>query len=154
MPAHVDIKGFCTWEDRRTQGISKPAATTLVTKLMNLLGDDLKPHVGDAQIKGQRGHQVRVPIADGHAALVADIWRDVLADDANHYNGIKLWAQAQRSPLAQKKYSITGKVTDWAKSKVPQSHTVRTFWSPDFAIYAESGDTAVLIATISKHGPE
>ena len=173
-PSYVEIKGFCKFKDRETEGVPRAQGITLVQRLKDSLPEDSRSHLGDPIMRAtNRNSSIKIPIADHNCIdMLKQVWKEeftkdenkwMLAGDANQQR--TLYVTAEPDPPTKKRNHSMGRVTSWAESKLvdglEMEFTVRAFWSPDSAIFLEpelGGEPIQLAeiredATVSWHMP-
>eukprot|EP00972_Heterocapsa_arctica_P106319 15662851-Heterocapsa_arctica.AAC.1 len=75
-PNYIEIKGFCSFEERVEKGIDRTRATTFVKNLKDQLLEELKGKVGDIHLKGQLNCSIRAQVDPGFAMEIQGTLRD------------------------------------------------------------------------------
>ena len=53
-PAQLELKGFCNFEERKANGVTRAEATTIVQNLKQLLPEEAANAVGEIKHRGGR----------------------------------------------------------------------------------------------------
>ncbi len=154
QPGWVDVKGFCDYKDRKTQGISRPEASTLVQLMVSWLPDDLKKHVGEFILTGGKSFSVRIPATPTYCREISSIWKDKFEETSYKFRDSKeLFVTLQRPPEIQAQYSTLGKLLDFAVDNCDVLAAPRAFWNPDFELHLETNDEGPKATKIAKVEP-
>ena len=70
QPQYVEVKGFCSWNDRLSKGATRGDAEELMQELLPLLPLQLQQHDRPLQLRGLRNYSVQIPVA-------SDVMREV-----------------------------------------------------------------------------
>ena len=156
VPAHVEIKGICEFKERKTKGISRDEAETLVARLIEKLPQSIKHKVGEIEVYGSRGHKFKVNIKPPDAIEISLIWKEHLKeDDSFTFNGKVLWASAQREPAEQRRFEAGGRARAYLDNKAKQSEpdaTAVCSWQPSWALSVQGTMGDAVVGTVQEDG--
>ena len=149
-PEFVEVKGFCSWNDRLSKGASRSDADQLMQLLVPLLPGSLKEHVKPFELRGLRNYSIKIPVSSHVIREVKGIWSESMkAKRVCGPGNSKLYVTLQKSPDQRAKYAAMGKVFEFVKGLKPDL-TFKAFWAPDFVIYAEkSQGLPVLLVSVA-----
>ena len=161
-PSFIEIKGFCSFEERSTHGIDRTAALALTGRLKAALPAECANVLSDPIMLGvNKSYSIKVPVKDPqYIESIKAIWRTELRE--NHWvvgeHKMTLYPTVEPDPLTKRRNGTLGRVKAWAELKVSNDQvdsTVRTFWSPDFLVFLEPelGGAAVELAFVPEDGP-
>lgn len=95
QPKHVDIKGFCAWGKRRTEGIDRARAAEVYQALKRLVPSELQSMVGEFQLASGRINSIRIPINSKVIMEISNTWNDYLKTPGNTFQGKQLYVVRQ-----------------------------------------------------------
>ena len=109
-PSYVEARGWCSFEDRTTQGLSKAQCAAVADALKGHLDPQIAARMGEAQVRGLKNFTFRVPVRGGLATCleITGIANDLVKSgrlslpEAYTDRSALRWA-AERSPEAQAK---------------------------------------------------
>ena len=138
VPKSVWLKNFCPYDERKTQGMSRPQMTSLLAKLKSSLDESLQDKVGDFVLAGTFNHKVKVCVSPGYALEIAGTWRERLEKPDIQFNHRTIKCVAERHPEVQKRFDKAGKVMAWLRSVAPDGEP-RCTWQPEFLLKVATG---------------
>ena len=146
-PEIVEVKGFCSWDERLAKGATRSHAEQLMALLIPLLPDQLKPRVKPFQLRGLRNYSIKIRIESSIIREVKGIWSDQLKSGTVHGPGNKeLYVTLQKSPTQRTRYAAMGKLYEFARTThIKESGNLRVLWAPDFSIYLEPNQGAAML---------
>ena len=152
VPTFIEIKNICAFSERRTKGINRDQAETLVNSLTAHLPASLKNKIGDFEVFGTRANKVRVHVIPPAAVEVSLIFKEVLAEDPNlKFNNNTLYITIEREPLVQKMFATGGKARAFldAKAKgIHESGVASCSWAPDWNLSVGGDVGYTVVGTI------
>ena len=142
VPHFLELKGFCPWKERLTNGATRADATELLNLLIPLLPEDLQKHVKPFELRGLRNYSIKVPIEPSVIREVKGIWSDNLKQKTVVGPGkCELYVTFEKSPEQRARYSTMGKLFEFVKAKrTNQRGSVKAMWAPDFCVYNEPSE--------------
>ena len=100
VPSYLEVKGFCSFEEKNTKGISRAVITDFVNKFKEYLDEEKKAWVGVPQIRGLKSFKFKVKVKPGHAWEIRELWTDFVSQHDVRLAGVVLYFIAGRSPEA------------------------------------------------------
>ena len=125
VPRFFSIENFCTYDDRRSKGVSRLEAEELMEKLKKKVPESLREKIGEIECFGSRCNKIKVHIQPPFAVEIALIFKEALEDESLFYNGRRLWTSVQKQPSEQAKFQKVGKARAFldAKTKAVQAES-------------------------------
>ena len=117
-PKWVEIKNFCDFDSRTTEGLTYDEASELVGRLKAALPQQLQSKLGDMHTRGTRTVSVRVDVMGGAASDVQAMWRDVIKQESIQVRNREPWVTLQRRPEEQSRMAALGRGLDGLKKYV------------------------------------
>ena len=119
VPTYFDIRGFCTWDDRESQGISRPQAQEMVNRLKAQLPPDLQEKIGAIEVRGSRVHKFMVHFTPPYTTEIAALFKDLLKQGGHNaqFNGNDLFTTVQKEPGEQRRFEAGGKARSFLQAK-------------------------------------
>ena len=74
-PDYVEVKGFCSWNERLSKGVDAVALMKLLTRL---LPDELQRYVRPLTLRGLRNYRIQIPVTTRVMREVKGIWSDAM----------------------------------------------------------------------------
>ena len=164
-PSYIEIKGFCHFKDRDSQGVDRVSGIALFTRLKDALPEEYKQKVSDPIMQGvSKSYAIKIPITDhNYIDAIKDTWRQELKQKPENHWAIQgttkiLYPTTEADPITKRRNGTLGRVTAWAEAKVQNTgidHKVRAFWNPEFLVFLEPelGGPAVELAHVPDNGP-
>lgn len=157
-PGYVELKGYCTFDERKTKGLTRAQALTIQQKLTECLHDSLRGAVRDIQLRGERSYSMRVFISPSVCEEVRSIWQEKVK--ANFLADVAIdgdWAGARvvSEPSPQRKTVQTtfGRVISIVRAAaIKKDYTYDAEWDPDWRIHVKKdGDAAELAVSFDPY---
>ena len=135
----IELKNFCDFECRETQGLTWDEAAQLVKQLRDSLPPTLQSKLGDIQVRGNRTSMIKIPVADGQAVNIQGMWKDTIAATGITVRDRTPWVICQRPPATQARMGELGRCLDGLK-KYCAAHRngVVEVMRPDWSAYTIS----------------
>ena len=150
IPKSIEFKGFCEWKVRRSEGVSRVEAETLITRLTESLPGSLKAKLGQVHLRGPKCHKFSLDVAPGFAEEISAIFKDALKDPAYFRQGKTLNTTVERKPEIQKLYAAGGKARAFLRSKVSGvGGSAECSWEPEWRLTITNGQSEAVIGVVS-----
>jgi len=132
-PKAIIVKGWCADYDDfardKSLGLSKKQAIELWAFLKES-SNELKKHIGEAEIRGQQVFSFRIKILDGDAYEVIQAWRTLTASkEFPHVTGQELRFTPEASPVRQAENSRFGRLLGFVQAKAGKEFVMAS-WHP------------------------
>ena len=142
VPTYFDIRGFCTWENRRSQGISRPQALDLVKNLKAQIPEDLQGKIGDIEVRGSCVHKFIVHVTPPFATEIAVLVKELLVQGGTgaQFNGNDVFTTVQKAPEEQRRFEAGGRARAFLETKSKEKDpgaTVRRSGLPRLSPHSE-----------------
>lgn len=84
QPKYIEAKGWCTFEERTTKGLTREQCEAIVASLKQRLAPSIAAQVGELEVRGLRSYAFRVRIRGGLGVVleVSGVARDLVASGA------------------------------------------------------------------------
>lgn len=115
-PTFIEIKGFCTFDERREKGLSRTEVKRHFDELKAILPEDLKEHFKEVVPTGLFSYKVKVKVTPGHAFDMKASLNDIFQQGQHLINGAKPYVVTERTPEAQQKFATFGKEVEAVKA--------------------------------------
>ena len=128
-PNFVEVKGFCTFEEKATKGVTRAEINDFIGKFKNQLLPEQKDWIGQPQIRALKSYKFKVKVNPDMIWEIKDNWANYVNE-----NGILLAGSAprlivERSPEAQKIFNKMGATFSKLQKKLLGSGAVvRAEW--------------------------
>eukprot|EP00929_Paragymnodinium_shiwhaense_P047313 TRINITY_DN23998_c0_g1_i1.p1 TRINITY_DN23998_c0_g1~~TRINITY_DN23998_c0_g1_i1.p1 ORF type:complete len:286 (+),score=63.44 TRINITY_DN23998_c0_g1_i1:152-1009(+) len=148
-PSFVEIRGFCSFDERRTKGISRGEALQLREKLIGHLHDTLKSSVGDLSLRGQRSFGLRINVAKGHLNEVFAVWKDVIDSKDLNTDDWQLYIKTEPHPDRVLTNRVMGKLKSFfLEQECMQGKVLEFYWAPEFCVTMKQNNDECILAQI------
>ena len=145
VPTYVEITGFCAYEMRATEGVSRDQAADLVTKLKGMLQATAQETLGVPRLPvSQNVHSIRIPLVKtDHIDHIRETWRAAFELPDNKWaapsESRTLRVVLEPEPITKNNNAMFGRLKNFAKIKTEgnAAYVVRDFWAPDYKMYLE-----------------
>eukprot|EP00929_Paragymnodinium_shiwhaense_P038473 TRINITY_DN20319_c0_g1_i4.p1 TRINITY_DN20319_c0_g1~~TRINITY_DN20319_c0_g1_i4.p1 ORF type:complete len:268 (+),score=39.71 TRINITY_DN20319_c0_g1_i4:297-1100(+) len=144
--ANVEIKGWCSRDNRSSAGYTRQEATALLRDLREAVPDAIKSHLKEVPIVfGPRSSNMLVRVSVDSMPEVLGIFKEVLnaknvaAQDLNQ-NAPVLFARKELLMWRRKANAQIAKLNALIKSTVSGDAATDIQWNPDFAVCATKGN--------------
>ena len=126
----VEIKNLCDFDERSTEGVTRPEAVKIYDTLKEVVPNELRPHVGEIGLRGLRNFNITVLVCKGLEEILG-IRRATLSLASSYYNGRKLRVACKVSPGEKKRRELNGWVKNMLEVEVPKHEglSYRVFWA-------------------------
>ena len=114
-PTYVEIKGYCSWDERREKGLTRTQATQMHGKLKAALPAELQEHFGDLVLNGMFANKLRIKTTAEYNLDVRASLTDIFKSGEFNINGVVPYVVSERSPARQVQFSQYGKIVDVIK---------------------------------------
>ena len=115
IPSFIEVKGFCSWDDRREKGLTRENVKRTCDEVKALLPEDLKQHFHDFVLNGLSSFKIKVNVTPGHAYDIKASLNDIFQQGQYKINGVKPYTVTERTPEAQRKFATFGKAVEAVK---------------------------------------
>ena len=116
-PAFIEIKGFCTWDERREKGLSRAQVKRHYDEPKTLLPEELRVHFKDLVPSGLFTYKIKVKVTAGHAHDIKMTLNDIFEQGKqNIINNLKPYVVTERTPEVQRKFATFGRAVDAVKT--------------------------------------
>ena len=115
-PSFIEIKGFCTWEERRDKGLSRAQVKQHYDELKAILPDELRQHFKELVPSGLFTCKIKVKVTPGHAHDLKATLNDIFKQGQKKINNIEPYVVTERTPEVQRKFATFGKAVDAVKT--------------------------------------
>jgi hypothetical protein len=105
---YLELKGWATWDERRTLGINRESAKRLVEGLREKLPDDLKPRLLEMSLGGLLNHKIRINCQTGYALELRGCLQEIIQDNAVKVNDREVYVVTERSPAQKGAFHCPG----------------------------------------------
>eukprot|EP00929_Paragymnodinium_shiwhaense_P117034 TRINITY_DN8714_c0_g1_i1.p2 TRINITY_DN8714_c0_g1~~TRINITY_DN8714_c0_g1_i1.p2 ORF type:complete len:292 (-),score=59.88 TRINITY_DN8714_c0_g1_i1:3061-3936(-) len=140
-PSYVEIKKFCSFQERGTKGLTRVQAMSLVELLKGKLDDNVVKKIKDVQLRGVRSYSVRVNMSSDICQEVCNSWRKFLADGIAAQIDVECDLTEAKvimepSPHRRTLNGVFGKSLSLVRHICEQKNLgeVAASWDPDFVI--------------------
>ena len=81
QPSYVEARGWCTFQDRRTKGLTREQCAAIVDSLKTQLAPEVAARVGAMQVRGLRSYTFRIAVSGGEGPCgeVCGVANDLVA---------------------------------------------------------------------------
>ena len=82
QPSFVEARGWATFDNRQTHGLTRTQCQAIVGSLKGQLAPEIAQHVGEVQVRGMRNYTFRINVRGGAAVAfeVAGVANDLVAE--------------------------------------------------------------------------
>eukprot|EP00401_Gymnodinium_catenatum_P030204 CAMPEP_0117460660 /NCGR_PEP_ID=MMETSP0784-20121206/2122_1 /TAXON_ID=39447 /ORGANISM="" /LENGTH=244 /DNA_ID=CAMNT_0005254339 /DNA_START=485 /DNA_END=1216 /DNA_ORIENTATION=- len=154
VPKAIIVKGWCADYDDfardKSLGLSKKQAIELWAFLKES-SNELKKHIGEAEIRGQQVFSFRIKILDGDAYEVIQAWRTLTASkEFPHVTGQELRFTPEASPVRQAENSRFGRLFGFVQAKAGKEFVMAS-WHPYWTVEVmkDGGKNIFLVAAVT-----
>eukprot|EP00929_Paragymnodinium_shiwhaense_P014114 TRINITY_DN12199_c0_g3_i1.p1 TRINITY_DN12199_c0_g3~~TRINITY_DN12199_c0_g3_i1.p1 ORF type:complete len:280 (-),score=30.56 TRINITY_DN12199_c0_g3_i1:260-1099(-) len=137
LATRIELKGWCSWNDRASKGLDRVTAIQLVNRLRAALPVECQNAVSDPVLFGSRSASILVPVTSDYIREAVGYWKELMASDTyqNEYPGC--FARLEVSAERKAANSLLARALRFTEHhlKAP-AHDVRPFWAPDYTIYS------------------
>ena len=150
LPSYAEIKGFCTFDNKQSEGVDRKEALELMEKLKPTLPEHVRGSVGEIVLRGARSYSIKIPLlVPEHALEIRASIAETLRK--NPTRGDKyLFISLEPTPSRKHEHSLFGKLKVFIENKCPIDYSAEALWAPDFVIFAEmDGCQPVLVAELA-----
>ena len=148
-PQVVEVRGFCAFGKRQSEGIDRPGAESLRDDLVKNSPTSLREKLGPPQLMGLRSNIVKFPTDPDYLQEVQEIMNDLLRSGMVNWGAsAKLYAVPQREPRLQHRFSTLGRLKDWAQhNELVSKRCPDAIWDPtsEIVVNSESGERRPLV---------
>ena len=141
IPTYIEIKGFCTFEGRSSEGVGRDQAAILVNRLSAMLLSDAKESLGVPKLPiTEKVHSIRIPLLkQEHLSTIRETWRSAFDVAENQWNGHKLRVVVEPDENTKAKYSSFGRLKNFSMIRLGEriDYSMKDFWAPDYIIFLE-----------------
>ena len=161
QPQYLELKGWCTWDDRKENGITRKQADRLVTSLKSELPEGMPQFLGDLMLRGLYNYSVRLKVLDLEKAMeLRGCLTDILKSSPEKYltNKKTPYCVAETLQEVQQKFRKLGGIIECtkrartAKGLDQDIEVVPEFSSCSVYIEVAGQDRPVLIGDIERDG--
>ncbi|CAK0809318.1 unnamed protein product, partial [Prorocentrum cordatum] len=137
VPAYVDIKGFCEYEKRHNEGVTRELAAAFFQRLKATPPADAQESLGVPRLPvEQKTHSIRIPILKPEfIQTIMDCFRHGPTQQENVWaiqggESRSLRAVLEPEPAGKKLYSAFGRLKNYAQAQLPAQapYMVRDFF--------------------------
>lgn len=113
VPSFLEIKGFCTWEQRRQKGLTRSQATQFYEKFKEALSGDLKEHFGESMLSGLFNYKIKIQTTPKHTLDIKSYLIDLFTTEERFkINDQTPYVVPERTLEAKRRFATYGKVVD------------------------------------------
>ena len=135
QPKAIWVKGVSSFEERRTEGVTRAEATVFLETLCNHLPPDLRKEIGTLSLDGSKSSRLKVHIKTPDLTLeVLGCLRSIIQEKGITWKDREIWVSRELSATEQRRYALCGKLKSWAEAQGLRK--VRASWAPDFLVEA------------------
>ena len=120
QPTELKIRGFCSWQNSREEGIIRSDAEVLVSGLQAVLSEAVQAKVGDLVLRGCRNYEVTASIEKGYAMEIKEAWNEALLNDIKFlWRGkASLFCVSNRHPREKQMWSTCGALKEFSEENL------------------------------------
>ena len=109
VPLHIEVKGFCTYEERETKGATREQIKAFIDGFKATLPQDERSRIGQPQIRAKRSYKFKVKINPEFIWEVKDQWNEYIQREEIELAGQTPYLIVERSPANQLIFNKMGK---------------------------------------------
>eukprot|EP00929_Paragymnodinium_shiwhaense_P074023 TRINITY_DN37854_c0_g2_i1.p1 TRINITY_DN37854_c0_g2~~TRINITY_DN37854_c0_g2_i1.p1 ORF type:complete len:278 (+),score=46.13 TRINITY_DN37854_c0_g2_i1:267-1100(+) len=149
---NIEVRGWSTWQQRDTQGLTRQEALALYAELKNSLAEDLQQAIKEPIIGAGKILSFLVPAEHDKMHAVTMHWKQFFADEEDLVH-TKTFVRRELHPHRRAANSLFGRVLRFIENTARAKQcTVDAFWHPDWSVYAASSENQpTLIANLNKN---
>ena len=83
-PKYIDIRGWCKYEDRATEGVARAEAIEMVGELKLMLDESIREHVREVRPQSLRSLSIHVFCTKNFIREIKNSWMDQLTVNGPH----------------------------------------------------------------------
>ena len=114
-PSFIEVKGFCTWDERREKGLSRAEVKRHFDEMKACLPEDLTEHFKESVPGGLFSYKIKVKVDSGHAYDIKATLNDIFQQGKCKIKGVKPYTVTERTPETQRKFATFGKAVEAVK---------------------------------------
>ena len=156
-PRHLEIKGWCNWDERMTKGVTKDQFLAWYEGMLNHVPSHYQAYLGQPRFFGLRNVKVHLPAKAGQAWETRGILRDAIEMHQEELAGCKPKVVCEDSPANRSRKAAMGRMMD-ACRRLAATHcmgngTVVPDW-PNSAVCFQRSESAepILVARVTESG--
>ena len=152
-PKHLEVKGFCTWDERVAKGATKDQVRTFVKEFKESLSPEMQAWVGAPIIKANKLYKFQVKVDQENIWEVKDLWETFVAENDKTLSGNTPRIIVERSPAAQKVFNKMGALVGRLQKKIKAPAALRPDWRIK-EVYIKKDEAAeeVLLVSVDQEG--
>ena len=135
IPQHLEVKGFCTFEQRQTKGVSRAMITEFINGFKESLNEVQKTWVGAPVVRSLKSYKFKVKVNADFVWEVKELWTNYVIDLGTELSGKTPYFIVERSPEAQKIFNKMGAAFAALQKKIKAPKVITADWrSKEFFI--------------------
>jgi hypothetical protein len=153
VPKYVEIKGYCSWEERREKGLTRDKAGRLVAELRGHLPEELRGHFGEMQLRNMFNHKIQVSCTPKFTREIRGCLAEILQKGDIKVNDAILRVTAERPVKEQVRFQKFGRLMDAVKQLLKDKPDLKLEMEiPTCTVYIHKAmeERAVMVAEVSR----
>ena len=136
QPKFIDIRGWCSYERRTLEGLTRKEAEELVESLKELLDESIREHVRELRPQSARSFSLHVYCTTSYIREIKNSWVDLLQDKKIQIRGAptEIRVRLEASPQLQAKWRLMGQAMEWSKKNINETYRPTDNWKAELTI--------------------
>ena len=128
VPHYLEVKGFCTWEERKTKGVTGADIRKFVASFKESLNEEQKGWVGAPEVRGFKMYKFKVKVDPEFIWETKELWIDfVTANNVTLADPVPYFI-VERSPESQKVFNKMGASFAKLQKKILSPKLITAEW--------------------------
>jgi hypothetical protein len=128
VPQHLEVKGFCTCEERQTKGVSRTVIDEFVKKFRESMDEEKRSWVGASVVRSLKSYKFKVKVNSEYIWEVKEMWSNFVESNDEKLSGSTPYFIVERSPEAQKIFNKMGATFANLQKKVKLPKIISADW--------------------------
>ena len=157
QPKFIDIRGWCSYDRRTQEGLTRKEAEELLEGLKELLDEGIREHVRELRPQSARSFSLHVYCTTSYIREIKNSWVDLLQDKKIKIRGepTEIRVRLEASPQLQAKWRLMGQAMEWSKKNINETYRPTDNWKAELTITVTltglNGSYSVNILTVNDH---
>ena len=149
-PKHLEVKGFCTWEERLTKGVTKDVVKAFVDDFKSSLPPDKVDWTVAPVIKAARMYKFQVKEDSENIWEIKELWESFVAENDKTLSGETPRFIVERDPEVQQVFKKMGVLYSRLQKKIRAHKVLVPDWRlKQFSIKATMDDGRMLESLVA-----
>jgi hypothetical protein len=151
MPQHLEVKGYCTFEERTDKGATREMIAEFIQKFKDsLITEEEKGWIGKPQIRAKKMFKFKVKINPEYIWEVRDMWKSFIEENDITLADATPYLIVERSPEQQVIFNKMGKTFGILQKKFKDKIIIEgDFRAKEFHVKKKKDDEKKKLLTIN-----